>query len=78
MTREDEVLDWVINAIADDYEDFEQVFKLAKRWATEGGREAPSPTEIAVGLTALRFPNQSGERRCRLLKSTETCPTTST
>ena len=45
MSREDEVRDWVINAIANDYEDFEQVIDQTRRWATKDGRVAPSPTE---------------------------------
>lgn len=42
-----------MNAIANDYEDFEWVVDMVGRWAVDDGMETPSPSEVAASLVAL-------------------------
>lgn len=68
MSREELITAMVMDAIADDYEDFEMVVTEVTRWAAERGIPA-SQNEIAAGLTILI---QAGLAKAYLLSAKPT------
>ncbi len=50
---ETSIRNFVLRAIADDYEDFEMVFSEATKWASEDGRIRVTREEVIRGLEKL-------------------------